>query len=73
MLHLATKLQVAKLNTYVYFFLFADIDLNSWIRHFEPAHYDPVYIKDQHKRLRRSLDVSSQQNHIYLNFKGHDR
>lgn len=55
----------------VNFFAFADIDLNSWIRHFEAAQYDPVNLREQHRRVRRSS--GGQQKHIYLNFKGHGR
>ncbi|CAG9860192.1 unnamed protein product [Phyllotreta striolata] len=49
-----------------------DFDLNSWIRHYEPAHYDPSSVVSQHKRVRRS--TSTNRFHpLRIDIKGHNR
>lgn len=48
-----------------------DYDLNSWIKHYDIASYDPSLLVHQHKRVRRSLDRSLDP--VRLQVKGHDR
>ncbi|XP_057658475.1 disintegrin and metalloproteinase domain-containing protein 10-like [Diorhabda carinulata] len=50
----------------------SDFNLNSWIRYYEPAHYDPSSLVSQHKRVRRSSGSDSR---YFLRFdvRGHHR
>lgn len=52
------------------FYYKKEINLNSWIRHYEPAFYNPNSLGSQHKRERRSL---APQKPIHINIKGHGR
>ncbi|XP_063909191.1 disintegrin and metalloproteinase domain-containing protein 10-like [Zophobas morio] len=49
-----------------------DFDLNSWIKYYEPAHYDPRSLVVQHNRIRRSVG-QQQPHHVQLDIKGHNR
>ncbi|KAJ3627368.1 hypothetical protein MTP99_014750 [Tenebrio molitor] len=49
-----------------------DFDLNSWIRYYEPAHYDPSSLVVQHNRIRRSVG-QQRPHHVQLDIKGQDR
>ncbi|XP_018561635.1 disintegrin and metalloproteinase domain-containing protein 10 [Anoplophora glabripennis] len=49
-----------------------DFNLNSWIRHYEPARYDPGLLALQHRRVRRSL-VGDRQRPLRLDIRAHDR
>ncbi|KAK5649318.1 hypothetical protein RI129_000347 [Pyrocoelia pectoralis] len=44
--------------------------LNSFIRHYEPAHYDQSQLDSQHNRVRRSL---TQKQDVRLEIRGHGR
>ncbi|CAH1128593.1 unnamed protein product [Ceutorhynchus assimilis] len=47
-----------------------DFELNSWIKHYDVASYDPSILVQQHKRVRRD---TSDGGSIRLQVKGHDR
>ncbi|KAG5881939.1 hypothetical protein JTB14_034297 [Gonioctena quinquepunctata] len=49
-----------------------DFNLNSWIRHYEPARYDSSSLVSRHKRVRRSSG-SDRHLPLRLDIRGHDR
>ncbi|CAH1155155.1 unnamed protein product [Phaedon cochleariae] len=49
-----------------------DFNLNSWIQHYEPAHYHPSALESQHKRARRSSG-SDRHLPVRLEIRGHNR
>ncbi|XP_074038980.1 disintegrin and metalloproteinase domain-containing protein 10 isoform X1 [Leptinotarsa decemlineata] len=49
-----------------------DFNSNSWIRHYEPARYDPSSLVSRHKRVRRS-SVNGRHLPLRLDIRGNDR
>ncbi|XP_072400630.1 disintegrin and metalloproteinase domain-containing protein 10-like [Diabrotica undecimpunctata] len=50
-----------------------DFNLNSWIRHYEPAQYDPQSLVSQHIRVRRSSGSERGRYPLRLDIRGHNR